>query len=196
MISKGLLKQARRQARQNVAVLAPYAEQGVPIVGLEPACLLTLRDEYLALLPDDPRAQAVAKQSRMFEEFLAGLASRSELQLQWQPQPQNVLVHGHCYQKALIGTEPLLAMLRLPGWNVSEIPSGCCGMAGSWGYEAEHYQVSAAVGEDRLFPAVRTAAADTVIAAAGTSCRDQIGHFTGRQTQHPVALLAAALREA
>ncbi|MFQ5409033.1 MAG: (Fe-S)-binding protein, partial [Anaerolineales bacterium] len=193
MISRGLLEQARERARANVAALAPFAKRGIPIVGLEPACLLTLRDEYLALLPGDAAAQALAQQAVMIEEFLAQEARAGDLSLAWKPEQRNVLVHGHCYQKALVGTGPLLAMLRLPGWDVAEIPSGCCGMAGSWGYEAEHYEISAAVGEDRLFPAVRGADSGTVIAAAGTSCRDQIGHFTERKAIHPVVLLAEAL---
>jgi FAD/FMN-containing dehydrogenase/Fe-S oxidoreductase len=196
MISKGLLSQARAAAQRNVATLAPFVEQAIPIVGLEPSCLLTLRDEYLDLLPDDPRARQVAGGAVMLEEFLAGQADRGELKLNWKPEPRRVLVHGHCYQKALVGTVPLLQMLRLPGWEVSEINSGCCGMAGSFGYEAEHYKVSQAMGEDRLFPAVRSAGADTLVAAAGMSCRHQIAHGAGRTPQHPVVLLAGALLEA
>ncbi len=193
LISKGLLAQARTQARKNIAALAHYAQRGIPIVGLEPACLLTLRDEYLSLHPNDSAAQAVAEQSVMIEEFLATHVENIDLKAAWKADRRKVLVHGHCYQKALVGTEPLLAMLRLPGWEVEEIESGCCGMAGSWGYEAEHYVVSRNVGEDRLFPAVRSAGAETYIAAAGTSCRDQISHFTDRQAVHPIVLLADAL---
>lgn len=195
MISKGRLEQAREYTRRNVEALAPYAGRGIPIVGLEPACLLTLRDEALDLLPGDPRAQTVAGHSLMIEEFLAGLSEQGRLRLRWKPEARQVLVHGHCYQKALVGSRPLLTMLRLPGWAVEEIPSGCCGMAGSWGYEAEHYQLSHRIGEDRLFPAVRAAAPDTLIAASGASCREQIGHFTQRNAQHPVVLLAQALAD-
>jgi Fe-S oxidoreductase len=196
MISKGLLTQARAAAARNVAALAEAAGQGTPIVGLEPSCLLTLRDEYLDLLPGDPRARAVADGAMMIEEFLVSRAERGELPLKWKPEPRRVLVHGHCYQKALTGTGPLLKMMRLPGWEVSEINSGCCGMAGSFGYEAEHLRVSEAIGEDRLFPAVRSASADTLLAAAGMSCRHQIAHGTGRMPAHPVVLLAGALDQA
>ncbi|MGH7462256.1 MAG: anaerobic glycerol-3-phosphate dehydrogenase subunit C, partial [Longimicrobiales bacterium] len=195
MISKGLLDQAKTAAALNVNVLAPFVEQGIPVVGLEPSCLLTLRDEYLDLLPDDARARArrLAEGTMLIEEFLSGLSERGELQIKWRAAPQKVLVHGHCYQKALTGTAPLLNMLRLPGHDVSEINSGCCGMAGSFGYEAEHYQISQTIGEERLFPAVRAAHADTLIAASGMSCRHQIEGGTGRAPKHPIQLLADAL---
>jgi FAD/FMN-containing dehydrogenase/Fe-S oxidoreductase len=193
MISKGLLDQAKAAAARNVAALADFAERGIPIIGLEPSCLLTLRDEYLDLLPDDPRAKRVAENALLIEEFLSGLAERGELHLEWKPASGRVLVHGHCYQKSLTGTARLLNMLRLPGWEVKEIDSGCCGMAGSFGYEAEHYRVSQAIGEERLFPAVRAAEAETLIAASGMSCRHQIEGGTGRRPKHPIELLADAL---
>jgi len=195
MISKGLLDQARTTAERNVKALFAFVERGIPIVGLEPSCLLTLRDEYLDLLPDDPRAQPVAQQTRLIEEFLAGLAERGELNLKWKAEPQSVLVHGHCYQKALTGTEALLQMLRLPGWEVKEINSGCCGMAGSFGYEAEHYRISQAIGEERLFPAVSAASPEVSVAASGMSCRHQILHGTDRVPRHPIELLAAGLAD-
>lgn len=194
MLSKGLLADARRMARAVVDSLAPYAERGVPIVGVEPSCLLTLRDEYLDLLPGDPRAQAVADQAVMIDEFLSRAAEAGELSIRWKQQPARVLFHGHCYQKALTGTAPTQAMLQLPGWEVSEIDSGCCGMAGSFGYEAEHFRISQAIGEDRLFPAVR-AAGDRAVVAAGMSCRHQIHQGTGRRVPHPIELLANAIDE-
>jgi FAD/FMN-containing dehydrogenase/Fe-S oxidoreductase len=193
MISKGLLDQARATAAHNVKVLFDFVERGFPIVGLEPSCLLTLRDEYLDLLPDDPRAQQVAEQAMLIEEFLAGLAERGELNLPLKSEPRSVLVHGHCYQKALTGTEALLQMLRLPGWNVQEVNSGCCGMAGSFGYEAEHYSISQAIGDERLFPAVRAAGSEVSVAASGMSCRHQIEHGAGRRPRHPIELLAEAI---
>ncbi len=197
MISKGLLDQARTAAARNVSVLADFAERGIPILGLEPSCLLTLRDETLDLLPDSSlaRAQRVAEKAMLIEEFLSGLAERGELRLTWKPGPRRVLVHGHCYQKAIMGMGPLLQMLRLPGWEVSEINSGCCGMAGSFGYEAEHYRLSQAIGEERLFPAVRAADAGSLIAASGMSCRHQIEAGTGRRPKHPIEWLAEALDE-
>jgi len=106
---------------------------------------------------------------------------------------RSVLVHGHCYQKALTGTAALLQMLRLPGWNVQEVNSGCCGMAGSFGYEAEHYTLSQAIGDERLFPAVRSAGEEVSVAASGMSCRHQIEHGAGRRPRHPIELLAEAI---
>ena len=193
MISKGLLDQARATAARNVAVLFEFVEKGIPIVGLEPSCLLTLRDEYLDLLPDDPRAQSVAQKAMLIEEFLAELAERGELNLPWKSESRSVLVHGHCYQKALTGTSALLQMLRLPGWEVQEVNSGCCGMAGSFGYEAEHYRISQAIGDERLFPAVRATGSEVSVVASGMSCRHQIEHGVGRRPQHPIELLAEAI---
>jgi len=195
MISKGLLFHARRNAAHNVARLAPLAVQGIPIVGLEPSCIATFRDEYPALLDSD-EARLVAQKSYFIEEFLSDPSLRGELRRAFEGRlfSRKVLLHGHCYQKALGTTSSLVDMLGLvPGLEVEEIPSGCCGMAGAFGYEKEHYQLSIACGEDRLFPAVRTAPSDVLIAAAGVSCRQQIKDGTGRLAVHPIILLADAL---
>ena len=192
MISKGLVEQARAAARDCVDRLAPFAEQGIPIVGLEPSCLLTLRDEIMSLLPEDPRTKTIAQQAYLFEEFIAKLAREGTLNLKFSEQVRHVLLHGHCHQKALVGTEPSKQTLALAGCEVEEVDSGCCGMAGSFGYEAEHYEVSLAMGERRLLPAVRGASAETVIVAAGVSCRQQIKHATSRQALHPAEVLHAA----
>lgn len=193
MISKGLVEQARAAARDCVERLTPFAEQGIPIVGLEPSCLLTLRDEIMCLLPDDPRTKAIAEHAYLFEEFIAKLDREGSLGLKFSEQARNVLLHGHCHQKALVGTVPSKQTLALAGCHVEEVDSGCCGMAGSFGYEAEHYEVSLAMGERRLLPAVRSAAEDTTIVAAGVSCRQQIKHATGRQALHPAEVLRAAI---
>lgn len=194
MISKGLLGQARRNAAHNVALLAPLVAKGMPVIGLEPSCIATFRDEYPDLLQSD-EARAVAANSFFIEEFLIQQHERGELKLPWAPvEPSRILVHGHCYQKALTGTGPLMRMLRLiPNATVEEIPSGCCGMAGSYGYEREHYDISLKVGEDRLFPAVRAADEATIVVASGISCRHQIADGTGRTSIHPIVLLAEAL---
>jgi Fe-S oxidoreductase len=186
-ISKGRLDAARAQAAAMVARLAPEAERGVPIVGVEPSCLLTLREEFLRLLPDDPRAAVVARQARLIEELLADELPPRRLE-------RPVLFHGHCHQKALAGTDATVALLRHTGAEVVELDAGCCGMAGSFGFEAEHYELSMKIGEDRLFPAVRDAAPDTVIAATGVSCRQQIAHGTGRAARHPVQIAFDAYR--
>jgi Fe-S oxidoreductase len=186
-ISKGRLDRARAQAAAMVARLAPEAERGVPIVGVEPSCLLTLREEFLQLLPGDPRAEAVARQARLIEELLVDELPPRRLE-------RRVLFHGHCHQKALAGTDATVALLRRSGADVVELDAGCCGMAGSFGFEAEHYDISMRIGEDRLFPAVRAEARDTVIAATGVSCRQQIGHGTGRAARHPVQVVYDAYR--
>jgi Fe-S oxidoreductase len=193
MISKGLLREAKAHAAYNVDRLSEFARQGVPIVGCEPSCILTFRDEYPVLV-DDPRAGEVAKQTFMIEEFLAGLHERGALTLQFTNGARSLLLHGHCHQKALIGSGPSLTVLRLlPGATVEEVDSGCCGMAGSFGYEKEHYDLSIAVGNRRLFPAVKAKGPEWEIVAAGVSCRQQIPHGTGRRARHLVEVLADAL---
>jgi FAD/FMN-containing dehydrogenase/Fe-S oxidoreductase len=196
MISKGLLKEARAVAAHNVRLLAPHAANGVPIIGVEPSCMATFRDEYPDLLGSE-ESRLVARHTFFVEEFLAQLAEQGKFDLPFaeHESTQNLLVHGHCYQKALIGTGALNKVLTmLPNTSVREIPSGCCGMAGSFGYEHEHYAVSMACGEDRLFPAVRGAGAATVIVASGMSCRHQIADGTGRIAVHPMVVLARALK--
>ena len=196
MVSKGLVEQARAAARDTVDKLHPLVAQGMPVVGLEPSCILTLKDEYLSLLPDDPRARAVAGAVVTFEEFVAAEAEAGRFALQFRPQTGRVLLHGHCHQKALVGTGPSRRTLELAGFAVDEVDSGCCGMAGSFGYEAEHLDVSLAMAERRLLPAVRAAGDGTEIVAAGTSCRAQIAHGCARKALHPAQLLRAALQAA
>jgi Fe-S oxidoreductase len=192
LISKGLLDKAREHAAWNVARLAPYAARGVAIVGLEPSCLLTLRDEAVDLLRTD-EARTVARQSLLLEEFLARERSRG-LELPFKSRGRKALLHGHCHQKALVGTVPTVAALRWAGFEVSEVDSGCCGMAGSFGFEREHYDISVSLGNRRLAPAVTAAAADTEVVAPGISCRQQIEHLAGRRAKHPAQVLWEALR--
>jgi Fe-S oxidoreductase len=194
-LSKGLVDQARRMAAGMVERLGEAAARGVPIVGVEPSCLLTLRDEYSALLPGDPRALAVAAATRLPEEVLLEAVADGRLVLP-QENPvsgHRVLFHGHCHQKALAGTAATTALLRsIPGADVIEIDAGCCGMAGSFGFEAEHYELSMSIGELRLFPAVRSEDEDTIVAATGVSCRQQIQHGTGRPARHPLEIVRQA----
>ena len=191
-LSKGFVAHAKRLAQKLAEELAPYAEAGLPIIGLEPSCLLTLRDELRRLLPGDRRAEAIAAQAVLFEEWAA--ANRDHLQrLDWADEPGEVLVHGHCHQKALSTMETSRSTFEAAGFTYRETGAGCCGMAGSFGYEAEHVRLSLAMAEDRLAPTVRAAPTATV-AAAGTSCRHQIHDATGRTALHPAQVLAAALR--
>lgn len=197
MISKGLLSQARANARHNVALLAPLADKGVPIVGVEPSCIACFQDEYPDLL-NSAEADKVAENSFFIETFLTTLAQEEKLDLEFNSSaiPKKILVHTHCYQKAFDTAEEVIDMLRLmPGVCVEEISSGCCGMAGAFGYEKEHYEISMAMGEQALFPAVRSAPDDTVIAAAGTSCREQIKDGAQRKARHPILVLADALKK-
>ncbi len=195
-ISKGLVKQARKAARETVDRLYPFAEQGLPIVGLEPSCLLSMRDEYHHLLPGDPKVQVVSNHCYTFEEFISKLNAEDQLPLTFTCQQRHLLLHGHCQQKALVGTAPSKHALTLPeGYEVQEIDSSCCGMAGAFGYEREHYDISMKMGERRLLPAVREADAETIIVASGTSCRHQIEDGTGKRVLHPAQVLWQALEE-
>lgn len=194
-LSNGLVEQAREEARRMVQALAPLVAQGFPIIGLEPSCLLMLRDEYYALgLGED--AAAIAKSALLLEEFLAKEHDGKRLELPLKPLPQDqALVHGHCHQKAFGAMKPMRKVLGLiPGLKTEFIESSCCGMAGAFGLEAEHYQVSMAMGELSLLPKVREAEASTLVIANGTSCRHQIRDGAARGSLHLARVLRAALQ--
>jgi FAD/FMN-containing dehydrogenase/Fe-S oxidoreductase len=193
LITGGQADQAKPWVDHNVTLLAPYAQAGIPIIGIEPSCILTIRDEYRGLASDRKRAELVASHALTFDEFVAQAAAAGRFSPPTSSQPRKALLHGHCHHKALVGNESTVAALHAVGYTVETIPSGCCGMAGDFGYEVSHYEISQRIGEDRLFPAVRAAAADTVIVASGTSCRHQIDHFTGRLPVHLAEALAATL---
>jgi Fe-S oxidoreductase len=194
MLSKGLVDAARKSARKNVGLLAPYAKRGIPIIGTEPSCILTLRDEYRDLLPNDPDVEVVADKAYMIDEFLAMLDAEEDLGITWKSNTgPEVFFHGHCHQKALIGVGPSMAILAASGCRPTESGAGCCGMAGSFGYEAEHYDVSRKIGEERLFPAIAETPMDVQISVAGVSCRQQIEHFTERSTKHIAEVLAGRI---
>jgi Fe-S oxidoreductase len=192
LISKGILDEAREHAAYNVARLAPYARRGVAIVGLEPSCLLTLRDEWVDLLRTDD-ARAVAEQSVLLEQFLMVERQRGLMLRFATGHGRTVLLHGHCHQKAMVGTAATVAALKWAGYDVSEVDSGCCGMAGSFGFEREHYEISVALGNRRLAPAVKAAHPHALVVAPGISCRQQIEHLTGRRAKHPAEALAEAI---
>jgi FAD/FMN-containing dehydrogenase/Fe-S oxidoreductase len=199
-LSAGLVDEARSEALRTLAALAPFADRGVPIVGIEPSCLLTLRDEFLALRLDEAlgrpgAARRLAERAMLLEEFLAAEHSAGRLALRLKALPQSrALVHGHCHQKAFDAFAPVLTVLRLvPGLTVEAIESSCCGMAGSFGYDAAHYDVSMRMAELSLLPAVRAADADTLIVADGTSCRHQIADGASREALHVARVLERAL---
>ena len=193
MISQGHMDEALAQARYNVDLLHAYAEQGIAIVGCEPSCVLTFRDEYPEFLKDE-KSRRVAEQTYMIEEFLMMLHDKGELELKFRETPKNVLFHGHCHQKALAGTASSLFALRLPpGYRVEQVNAGCCGMAGAFGFQREHYDVSMNIGGQALFPAVNAKGADWEMAVTGVSCRQQIEDGTGRRARHLVEILRDAL---
>ncbi len=197
LISKGQLHTARQWAARNVELLAPYAERGIPIVGTEPSCLLSLRDEYPELLRS-AASRAVARQAVLLDELVMRVAVDDPVvhDLFSGALGQSALLHGHCHQKALVGMEPTLGALGLvPGLSTTLVDSACCGMAGAFGFEAEHYEVSRAMGDRTLFPAI-AAAPDAAVLVTGVSCRQQIQHFTGRAPRHVAEALADALRPA
>jgi FAD/FMN-containing dehydrogenase/Fe-S oxidoreductase len=188
MISKGMLAEAKNNAAWNVDQLAPLVAQGVAVVGLEPSCLLTLRDEYPEFLRTGD-AKRVSENSFLLEEFLQRQINAGKVSLPSSNGRRNALLHGHCHQKALVGTAPTVVILKAAGFEVSEIDSGCCGMAGSFGFEKEHYDLSLTIGNRRLAPAVKAASTEVEIVAPGISCRQQIEHLTGKKAKHPAELL-------
>ncbi len=194
MISKGMLAEAKNNAAWNVDQLADYADREVPIVGLEPSCLLTLRDEYPEFLRT-AAAKRVAENSFLLEEFLLKARAAGKLAPEFKGGGRKALLHGHCHQKALVGSAPTVAVLRWAGYEVSEVDSGCCGMAGSFGFEKEHYDLSLIIGSRRLGPAVKAAAGDVEVVAPGISCRQQIEHLSGRKSKHPAELLWESIEE-
>jgi FAD/FMN-containing dehydrogenase/Fe-S oxidoreductase len=191
LISNGLLEQARDRHARLVEVLAPAARQGIPITGCEPSCLFTLKDELLSLSGDRDGADAVARQAVLVDDLLARALDEGALAGDLGAREAGpILFHAHCHQKAASATAGSVALLRrIPGASVTELDAGCCGMAGSFGFEREHYDLSMAIGGMRLFPAVRAAGAGALVAATGVSCRQQIQHGTGRRASHPVVLL-------
>ncbi len=191
-ISQGLLADAKQMAEFNVRKLARFASSGIPIVGTEPSCILTLTDEYPQLVRT-PAARIIAKQTSMLETFLQRLLADEPEALKFTDRKIPLLYHAHCHQKALVGSGDAVELLHEAlGDTSSEIPSGCCGMAGAFGHEVEHYEVSKAIGEQRLFPAVRNRG-DAQIAISGFSCRQQIEHHTGVTAKHLIEYLADAL---
>jgi Fe-S oxidoreductase len=184
-LTAGMVDEAKREAAKLQEALAPYAARGIPIVGLEPSCLFSLRDEFPVMGFDKLAGSAL-----LFEEFLAREPGRLELR----PMKKDVLLHGHCHQKAFDAMPAVEKVLRLiPELQLKTIETSCCGMAGSFGYEAEHYEVSLRMGELALLPQIRNSSRETLLVADGTSCRHQIAHGAGREAWHVARVLEAAL---
>ncbi len=196
-LSKGMVRKARTLAEKNVSLLSKIVSDECPLIGIEPSAILSFRDEYPDLVRDEqkPAARKLAANALMFDEFIMREVEKGVINSgHFTNKAKHIKLHGHCHQKALATTASSVKMLELPiNYSVEEIPSGCCGMAGSFGYEKEHYELSMKIGEMVLFPAVRESSSDVVIAAPGTSCREQIEHGTGRKALHPVEILFDAL---
>jgi FAD/FMN-containing dehydrogenase/Fe-S oxidoreductase len=195
-LSKGFLKQAKALAIKNSAELKTFADKGLPILGLEPSAILSFRDEYKRLTENEVTAQRIADHSFIIEEFLAKEVEKGNLDASaFTEDAKDVKIHNHCHQKALSNQKVTFDILNLPkNYKVSIISSGCCGMAGSFGYEKEHYDVSMQIGELKLFPSIRKSKEDVIISANGTSCRHQIYDGTKRKAKHPVSILKEALK--
>mgnify|MGYP003140565631 FL=1 len=196
LISKGFLEEAKREANKNISFLKNRMSNGTPLIGIEPSAILSFRDEYLRFANDKISAETIAKDTFLVEEFLSVEIQKGNITAaQFTSDEKHIKIHAHCHQKSLSNQKVTFDILNLPeNYKPTIIPSGCCGMAGSFGYEKEHYEVSMKIGELKLFPAIRKATDNTIFAANGTSCRHQIFDGTGRKALHPVTILRQALK--
>jgi Fe-S oxidoreductase len=196
-LSKGLLRKAKSIAEKNVEILSSLVNNGIPLIGIEPSAILSFRDEYPDLVRKDlkEKASKLAKNALLFEEFIQKEIEKGMIgPANFTNEPKVIKLHGHCQQKAVASTAATLKMLSLPeNYSISEIPSGCCGMAGSFGYEKEHYDLSQKIGELVLFPTIRKMNSEEILVAAGTSCRHQIKDGTNKKALHPVEVMLDAL---
>lgn len=196
-LSKGLVREAKKIANKNISLLTALISSDTPLVGIEPSAILTFRDEYIDLANDEhlTTARELSRNTFLIDEFIAIEIDKGNISAnQFTSEQKKIKLHGHCQQKALASVAPSVKLLSLPAnYSVEVIPSGCCGMAGSFGYEKEHYELSMKIGELVLFPAVRQAAESTIIAAPGTSCRHQVKDGTGKKALHPIEVLYEAL---
>jgi Fe-S oxidoreductase len=197
LISQGVLDEARAAAEVNVESLFDAASRGEKILFLEPSCLSAVREDAPSLLRGEAqrKARVIGDACLLFEDYVEQGWTAERLALNLRAGPSTVLLHGHCHQKAMGMVAPTRALLsRIPSCTVVDLDAGCCGMAGSFGYAKEHYEVSRQIGERKLLPAARAMTADTVLVAPGTSCREQVAHFTGVNALHPAQLLQSLLR--
>ena len=195
-ISKGFLEEAQAVTNKNVTIFKDLISESTPLIGIEPSAILTFRDEYLRLAKDKESAEKLSKNVLTIEEFFKKEITSGKIHSgQFSDIEKSIKIHGHCHQKSMSSVEVTFAMLNLPkNSNVTIYNSGCCGMAGSFGYEKEHYDISMQMGEDTLFPKIRATNSETAIAAAGTSCRHQIFDGTNRKALHPVTILRTCLK--
>lgn len=197
LLSKGFLKRARKVAELNISTLNEVVSKDTPLIGIEPSAILSFRDDYIDLVSENMRSDAkkLSENTMLFEEFIMQEVNAGNIKMDlFTSEIRSVQYHGHCHQKAIASTEPTIEMMSLPGnYEVELIDSGCCGMAGSFGFEKEHYDISMQIGELKLFPAVRKIKKEVIIAASGTSCRQQIYDGTNRKAYHPIEVLFEAM---
>jgi hypothetical protein len=194
-ISKGFLKEAKALANKNVSIFKELITDKTPLIGIEPSAILTFRDEYIRLADDINSAKIIAKNTFTIEEFLKNEFEKGNIRTnQFTNEKKSIKIHGHCHQKALSSTHATFSILNIPkNYTPTIMNTGCCGMAGSFGYEKEHYKISMQVGEDTLFPKIRNTSKETEIIASGTSCRHQILDGTNRYAKHPITVLREAI---
>ena len=194
-ISKGFLKEAKVVANKNVSIFKDLITNKTPLIGIEPSAILTFRDEYIRLADDVNSAKIIAKNTFTIEEFLQNEFEKGNIRAnQFTTEKKSIKIHGHCHQKALSSTQATFSILNIPeNYSPTIMNTGCCGMAGSFGYEKEHYKISMQVGEDTLFPKIRNTSKETEIIASGTSCRHQILDGTNRYAKHPITVLREAI---
>ncbi|MCL0031339.1 FAD-binding protein [Dehalococcoidia bacterium] len=196
MISKGLLDDAKTNALTNVELLYKYVEKGVKIVGCESSCIMAIQDEYPDLLKGNQMAKEVSQNTFLIQQIISSTAGDGLQQIKWTKRKLDIMLHVHCHERALLGTEAAINTLNYPtGYEAKLIDAGCCGMAGSFGFEKEHYDISMTIGEDRLFPAIRSAAQDVVVAVTGVSCKQQVEDGTNRKAKYFSEVLSEALEE-
>ncbi|MCF6279820.1 MAG: 4Fe-4S dicluster domain-containing protein, partial [Flavobacteriaceae bacterium] len=195
LVTKGFLDEFKIVDNKNISIFKDLITEETPLIGIEPTPILTFRDEYLRIVDGKASAKKIAKHCLTIEEFIQREIKNENINSsQFSSEEKEIKIHGHCHQKALIGMNPAFEMLNLPkNYKVTIVSSGCCGMAGSFGFEKEHYELSMQVGEDTLFPKIRNMEQDTIIVASGTSCRHQILDGTKRETKHPSTVLLEAL---
>lgn len=194
MLSAGMIDKARHNAEHNVETVLSHLEEGAKLVGIEPSCILTFRDDYKDLLGGDTKTRIVAENTMLIEEFVLFAMEKDGAEIEFSGDPGNILFHGHCHQKALVGTDKAMRVLRMiPGCDPQEVKSGCCGMAGAFGFQTEHYQASMDIGKLVLFPEILSRKGDFTVVSDGVSCRQQIEQGTGRKAKHLVEILADSI---
>ena len=191
MLSNGMMSQAKANVDFNISSIYPFVEKGAKLVGIEPSCALGFISDFSDLASEPEKAKEISENTMLIEDFFLYATKEEDFQFTNPPQNQKVVFHGHCHQKALVGTTSAMEVLKtIPGLEPVEIKSGCCGMAGSFGFYKDHFDISMQIGEDTLFPAIREENDDVIVVSEGVSCRQQIEQGTQRKTKHLVEVLS------